>query len=564
MIRILFSIFFILLVKCLPAQEVWSESALAFKDINWFNYATSYAGDNEPSKPTIVTAIPYNGVYTYFDNTWKLQRITIDSSLFNFNKALTDNSLQFSTYDSSEVYFLAPGIFSNNAINYEYRIILNGKTVVKPWTAISQFADNSFQLNNFKKGMAFLGGYKTTWNNLLIVQIRNKTVDSVLSFSAVTWEEIKPALLNIYPSGELNGFLARLKKSWDNSLTREEQKKWQSFYSKEEIDPITYLPKKLILPGSNNNIIFYLQGDIYKKEALEYQLQKDSKTKTEWKSNDFDNNLIWLQNLSPGEYLLNIRYRSQRQNITSYPFRIKSFWYQHPVARIVFLALASLLPFLVYRFWKQKKISAAEKSKKEKLDVQLKALRAQLNPHFIFNALGSIQGLINNNQIDTANYYLTEFSTLLRESLKNKDEEYVPLSKEVQLLETYLSLEQLRFHFKYTISVQDSLPANEIEIPSLLIQPLVENAIKHGAGPLYEKGIVEIHFSINKSDFRISIVDNGSGYAVSSPSNGFGINLVKERIMLLNESLSNQKIHLSFESNKINHTSVQLIFENWF
>ncbi|MFM9910383.1 MAG: sensor histidine kinase, partial [Chitinophagaceae bacterium] len=561
---ILFSIFFILLVKCLPAQVVWSESDLAFKDINWFNYATSYAGVDEPAKPTIVTAIPYNGVYTYFDNTWKPQRITIDSSLFNFNPGLIDNSLQFSTYDSSDVYFLAPGIYSNNAINYEYRIILNGQTVVKPWTAITRFADNSFQLNNFKKGMAFLGGYKTTWNNLLIAQIRNKTVDSILSFSAVTWEEIKPALLNIYPSGELNGFLARLKKSWDNSLTREEQKKWQSVYSKEEIDPFTHLPKKLILPGSNNNIIFYLQGDIYKKEALEYQLEKDSKIKTKWKSNDFDNNLIWLQNLSPGEYLLNIRYGSQRHNTISYPFRIKPFWYQRPVTRMIFVILAGLLFFLIYRLWKQKQITRSEKLKKEKLHTQLKSLRAQLNPHFVFNALGSIQGLINNNQIDNANHYLTEFSSLLRESLKNKDAENVPLSEEVKLLETYLSLEQLRFHFKYTISVQDSLPANEIEIPSLLIQPLVENAIKHGAGPLYEKGVVEIHFSINKSDFRISIVDNGSGYAASSPSNGFGINLVKERIMLLNESLSNQKIHLSFESNKINHTSVQLIFENWF
>lgn len=564
MIRISFSILFILFIKWLPAQLVWSETKLAFKDINWFNYATSYAGDDQSLKPTLITAIPYNGVYAYFENAWKSQQIIIDSLLFNFNTALNDNSLQFSTYDSSEVYFLAPGIFSNNAIDYEYRIILNGKTVVKPWTAISQFADNSFQLNNFKKGMAFLGGYKTTWNNLLIAQLRRKGIDTILSFSAVFWEEIKPAILNIYTSGELNGFLARLKKSWDHSLTNEERKKWQSLYSKDEIDSTNFLPKKLILAANDNNIIFFLQGDIYKKEALEYQLQKDKRTHTDWKSNDYDNNLIWLQNLSPGEYRLNIRYHSQRHNITSYPFRIKSFWHQHILARIVFITFAGLLFLLVYRLWKQKKISINEKLKKEKLDVQLKALRAQLNPHFIFNALGSIQGLINNNQIDTANYYLTEFSTLLRESLKNKDAEYVPLSKEIQLLETYLSLEQLRFHFQYTISIEDSIPANEIEIPFLLIQPLVENAIKHGAGPLYENGLVEIYFSSNNKDFRIAIVDNGKGYETSSLSKGFGINLVKERITLLNESLSNQKINLSFESNQSNRTSIQLVFENWF
>lgn len=562
--KILFIIPFIFFTVWVKSQPRWSSDSTPFGSIDWYNYATSYAGNDDQSPtPTIVTAIPYNGVYTYFDNGISNTNFSIDSSLFCFTPSLIENSRQYDTYDSAAIYFLVPGIFSANASEYEYRLLLNGKEIIKPWTAITQFADTGFQLNAFKKGMAFLGGYRTVWGNFLVAQVRKKNSRDILSFSVVNWQPVKPVILNIYKADELNGFLARLKKNYDYSLSSKEKKKWQSQYKPEEIDSFTFLPRKLILPETDDNIVFFLQSDIYKKEALEYQLVKNDMIYTGWRPNDFDNNLIWLKNLHPGEYILQIRYRSQRHNITSYPFYIEPAWYRHPLLKIGIGALAGFILFLLFRFWNQKKNIVAEKLKKEKLALELKALRAQLNPHFIFNALSSIQGLVNKNDIAGANHYLTEFSSLLRESLKNKDAEYLPLDKELQLLETYLRLEQMRFRFQYTITVSGNITSSEIEIPSLLIQPLVENAIKHGAGPKNENGSIQIRVFAEQKNLVITIADNGTGFSISGSSKGYGLLLVKERIELLNKSLHSQQIDLSIESNTGSPTTARFTFVNW-
>ena len=137
---------------------------------------------------------------------------------------------------------------------------------------------------------------------------------------------------------------------------------------------------------------------------------------------------------------------------------------------------------------------------KEKLEVSLQSIRSQLNPHFIFNALNSIQALINKNDTDVANKYLSDFSSLLRESLQYNDRVYIPLDIEKQMLDTYLRLEQLRFQFAYSISCSNENLANT-EIPSLLIQPLVENAVKHGISGLHEKGKIEIVFVLMVKTF---------------------------------------------------------------
>ena len=284
---------------------------------------------------------------------------------------------------------------------------------------------------------------------------------------------------------------------------------------------------------------------------------------SQWKPNDFDNNFIWLKNLQPGGYELQMRFRSQRHNVTVYPFYIKQEWYQTAAFKTAMAGLMALVLLLLFWLWRQRQKTADEKSRKEKLNLELKALRSQLNPHFIFNALNSIQGLMNKNELDAANHYLTEFSSLLRDSLKNKDAEFVPLEKELKILETYIKLEQLRFGFKYTITVSEYLAINDIEIPSLLIQPLVENAIKHGAGPKSENGLLQIKFSGDGKNLLIDIADNGNGFEAEEANNGFGLKLVKERIQLLNDSFNDQQIQLSFNGHKRVSTVVHLVFTNW-
>jgi two-component system, LytTR family, sensor kinase len=561
--KLIFSILYCGGVLFLEGQQQWTPDSMAFRNIDWYNYATSYAGDGDLAKPTLVTAIPYNGVYSYFDNSNAGRGLPIDSALFDFNQLQKANSQEFDTYDSSAVYFLAPGIFRYNAHQYQYRVLLNGKTIVKPWTGITQFADSGFQLNDFKKGMAFLGGYKTVWNNCLVVQLRKESERKIISLTTVHWTEIKPALLNIYTADELNGFLARLKKSYDQSMTKEERSKWTENYPSEALDPNNLLPRKLLLKAKEDNLVFYLLGDFYKKEALEYQLLKNDRVYINWKSNDFDNNFIWLKNLLPGVYKLQMRYRSQRQNISTYAFEINSEWYQHPALKVGIGVLAGIFLVLLFRLRKQQAIAAAEKFKKEKLSFELKALRAQLNPHFVFNALSSIQGLINKGEIAAANHYLTEFSSLLRDSLKNNDRDWMPLTRELKMMETYIGLEQLRFGFQYSLSVSEEIPADEVEIPSLLIQPVIENAIKHGVGPKTKKGVISVRVFSKKKNLFIEIADNGNGFDSTKSTQGLGLKMIKERTELLNQTLSNQQIELLTTSNTCSGSCLTFIFKSW-
>ena len=135
--------------------------------------------------------------------------------------------------------------------------------------------------------------------------------------------------------------------------------------------------------------------------------------------------------------------------------------------------------------------------------------------------------------------------------------------EELKNLESYIKLEQLRFKFSYTIFISDSLNTDNIELPSLFLQPLIENAIKHGISGLQEKGILNISFSQSENNLLIDILDNGKGFDFDLKTNGFGLKLTKDRIELLNKSLNGQQIKLFFKTNNFNGTTVNLIFEKW-
>jgi LytS/YehU family sensor histidine kinase len=144
---------------------------------------------------------------------------------------------------------------------------------------------------------------------------------------------------------------------------------------------------------------------------------------------------------------------------------------------------------------------------------KLEALRSQMNPHFIFNSLNAIQECILTNNVDAAYKYLSKFSKLQRMVLNNSQKELIPLSNEIEMLQLYLSLESLRFSksFVYSIDITGIADANEIMIPSLITQPLIENAIWHGLrNKEGEKTLAIIYEEKGRSVF-ITIDDNGIG-----------------------------------------------------
>ena len=223
-------------------QIQWSVGKTDRKDISWDNYSTSFIDPESPATPIIVTAIPYNGNYSNFTDISAAMDMTFDSSLYRFRSNLAEKGRQLYTYDSSEVYFLVPGIYATNAAQYEYRVLLNGKTVILPWSNITNFTDSDFVLNESKKGMAFLGGYKTNWDNYLTIELKKKQGDTIIANSLVYWKQVKPGLLNIYTTDELNSFLARLKKPYDFSVSKGELNKWKLQYKPAEINPANGLP----------------------------------------------------------------------------------------------------------------------------------------------------------------------------------------------------------------------------------------------------------------------------------------------------------------------------------
>lgn len=184
-------------------------------------------------------------------------------------------------------------------------------------------------------------------------------------------------------------------------------------------------------------------------------------------------------------------------------------------------------------------------------ELEIKAIRSQMNPHFIFNALNSIQSLINGNQFKEANIYLSKFAVLLRGVLNNSEKSRISLSDELQAVELYCQLEQLRFEFKFEINIDSDVDGDLIEIPGMIIQPLAENAVVHGLSAKGELGKLNIHVKRQNGNLCIGVSDNGVGLSAqikdTLSQKGFGLKLIEERINILN--LDGKEARLTVKNN---------------
>jgi LytS/YehU family sensor histidine kinase len=195
------------------------------------------------------------------------------------------------------------------------------------------------------------------------------------------------------------------------------------------------------------------------------------------------------------------------------------------------------------------------------------ALRSQMNPHFIFNAIGSIQHFILQNEAKQSYNYLAKFSMLIRNILNNSREEYISLEQEVTTLQLYIELEQIRFTnpFQFIIDIDETIDM-EIDIPTMLIQPYIENSIWHGLMPKQSGGILELLFKKVDSTIHVIIRDNGVGRKVKDSSQQYiskGMSITEQRIETL-EATSQTKfntriVDLKDENNNSIGTEVNLI-----
>ncbi|MCB9232011.1 MAG: tetratricopeptide repeat protein [Bacteroidia bacterium] len=176
-------------------------------------------------------------------------------------------------------------------------------------------------------------------------------------------------------------------------------------------------------------------------------------------------------------------------------------------------------------------------------EMRLQTMRAQMNPHFIFNALGSVQMLINTQNVKEANLYLSKFARLLRGIMETSSKTSLTVEQEKEVLELYIELEALRFKFNYEILVDENLESSMVQIPAMVIQPFVENAIKHGMQGVAGKGRLLVQFLDRDQDVLCIVEDNGVGReaaAKNSRPNLSGLSIstgiIRERLRLMSPS----------------------------
>ncbi len=279
----------------------------------------------------------------------------------------------------------------------------------------------------------------------------------------------------------------------------------------------------LSLPYDQNNLSFDFNGISFSNpEAVRYQWKLEGSDKT-WSPVTAQQNVNY-SNLGSGNYTFLVKACNEdgvwNKEAAAFKFYIsppfwRSLWF---ISLMIISGFA--IVFGIFR-WRVQRVTAKALEEQKKLqlekevvELEQKALRLQMNPHFIFNALNSIQSQIGTDNEQAARYYLAKFSRLMRQILDNSRNTTITLEEEINTLENYLLIEKFcnGDRFEYKITVDDKIEKDYLKIPPMLLQPFIENAIKHGLKHVDGKmGLIEVNFIEKGSNLECSVTDNGIG-----------------------------------------------------
>jgi ligand-binding sensor domain-containing protein len=282
------------------------------------------------------------------------------------------------------------------------------------------------------------------------------------------------------------------------------------------------IPAKLVLPYSQNHLSFDFVGiSLRNPESVRYSWKLEG-FDDQWSPPSLQRDAVY-SNLPPGNYTFQVKACNEdgvwNAAPQSFAFTItppvwETWWFRITAAALLVLLLWLGL-YLRVRQVKRKNRVRLEKVELEKniLELEQKSLRLQMNPHFIFNSLNSIQGFITQNDTAQAKWYLSKFAKLMRQILEHSRETYIPLSNEVSLLQNYLALERLVLNeqLDFSIIADDSIDPEIVAIPPMIVQPYVENALRHGLAHKTGKGTITLRFSIDNDLLKCEVTDNGVG-----------------------------------------------------
>lgn len=313
------------------------------------------------------------------------------------------------------------------------------------------------------------------------------------------------------------------------------------------------------LPYNQNHLTFEFNAlNFSNPDAVKYQ----------WKLEGFDekwspvskNHSIMYSNLSPGDYIFRVKACNEdgvwNEKAVELSFHIEApFWMKWWFILSAVIFVFGLI-YLIFR-WNLNRVKAKAAEEQQKLqlekevvELEQKALRLQMNPHFIFNALNSIQSQIGVDNEQIARYYLAKFSHLMRQILSNSRSSSITLEDEISTMENYLLIEKFcnGDRFDYSIKADDEIEKDYIKVPPMLLQPFIENAIKHGLKHLSsekesKRGKIEIEFHEIGNMLECSVTDNGIGrekakelnkYSKETYHQSTALIVTQERLELLN------------------------------
>lgn len=585
----------ILLIICLSfivqntfSQKIIIDTALAgrgnpfmkFTGIRWVDIRTATPQElNEIKKQDRLLSVEK-------DYQWK--DVRLGGIVASYGKSMVDTVYHGEPVKWGEKYFPSSvingklsvefadiSIDESNAKDYRYHVILNDTKEIVPWT----IPENFRKTNDGKVSYAFLGRFDYAPGQVIRIELYNVNYYADRSAFVADWRKIQrfdPYALVQYRTRIFPGTI------FSASLDSLNAPQFYNF-----VETKSFNDKKLRLSDSLVNITF-----LNKRIDLHYNYKVILKRTLDKKTDslnlgmcDFRYTLDKTYWDEPGKYeiiftpeLVTLATPLPQPNgYTRKLFTDDAFHYSFSVLpplhtntsfslKELLLIIASIIflfSLLIFYFKKKnKRRMAFLLQQKESAKLQLGAIHSQLNPHFMFNALAGIQNLMNKNEIDPANRYLGKFARLTRNVLDNAGKDLISIDDEKALLEDYLQMEQLRYQFQYSINMDINVNTSNAEIPSMLLQPFIENSVTHGVNKIKSSGLIIINFIKNNKTLRIEISDNGHGFDTQKNYEGMGLQLSKSRIALLNTVYKETPAELNIYSN-IQGTKVVITLHNW-
>ena len=463
----------------------------------------------------------------------------------------------------NQIFPLGNGLFVG-ASNTKGVIIFNNHKIVKVINTTNGLKDNQILAVNVQDrntiwASSTQGIYRITLYP--IIKVKNFSVADGLFSNMVNSSVTKGDSIYIGTKNGLSVFKIEDLIN-DQYLTTK-----KPFITNVEINGEIYENKDTIVTSFNDNTVnikvSFLDFSSFGRVKYRYRLVGVDK---DW--NVTANNTMAYSSLNPGEYKFEVYGISasnlQSEEMATFNLQVKPLYWQTWWFRL--LGLCIIIGLVVFLFSTYKKNRLKKLKYDQKIsELELQAIKSQFNPHFIYNCLNSIQYLIYKKSFDDADRYLAVFSRMVRSTLHYSERTFLPIDDEAEYIGIYLEMEKMRFkdNFSYDVVVEQNVDRSRL-IPTLLLQPYVENALKHGISAIDRPGRIEITFSQNLEGLIIKIFDNGAGYdpeARKKDGVHLGLKISEKRIMTYN-TLFNTNIEMTLSTEKNHFTLIQIFIRN--